>query len=190
MQIFFKLVVALELLNGLDSDENDGEISVSLHASELTDEGKWAENEVNTNEIIVKDVPGSLAVGSEDSFQPEPPRSSSILTTNDRKKAKRHQSFWIGKLLYATIAKMVCECQLSGTFQLFDGLKEGKVPLRIVTKDDCKEAHLWFNDYVNKQNCRIWSEANQQVYVETPLHPEKLTVSCALWAGGILLQKR
>ncbi|GFW37057.1 transposase [Trichonephila clavipes] len=32
------------------------------------------------------------------------------------------------------------------------------------------------------------SEANPQVYVETPLHPEKLTVWCALWAGGILLQ--
>ncbi|GFU97490.1 hypothetical protein TNCV_1913451 [Trichonephila clavipes] len=52
------------------------------------------------------------------------------------------------------------------------------------------EAHFWLNGYVNKQNCRIWSEANQQVYVETPLHPEKLTVWCALWAGGILLQKR
>ncbi|GFX72248.1 hypothetical protein TNCV_4551701 [Trichonephila clavipes] len=51
------------------------------------------------------------------------------------------------------------------------------------------EAHFWLNGYVNKQNCRIWSEANPQVYVETPLHPEKLTVWCALWAGGIL-QKR
>ncbi|GFW61317.1 tc3a_0 protein [Trichonephila clavipes] len=51
------------------------------------------------------------------------------------------------------------------------------------------EAHFWLNGYVNKQNCRIWSEANPQVYVETPLHPEKLTVGCALWAGGIL-QKR
>ncbi|GFV79282.1 hypothetical protein TNCV_71501 [Trichonephila clavipes] len=50
--------------------------------------------------------------------------------------------------------------------------------------------HFWLNGYVNKQNCRIWSEANPQVYVETPLHPEKLTVWCALWAGGILLQKR
>ncbi|GFW08831.1 hypothetical protein TNCV_4300041 [Trichonephila clavipes] len=45
------------------------------------------------------------------------------------------------------------------------------------------EAHFWLNGYVNKQNCRIWSEANPQVYVETPLHPEKLTVWCALWAG-------
>ncbi|GFV74698.1 hypothetical protein TNCV_1178351 [Trichonephila clavipes] len=32
----------------------------------------------------------------------------------------------------------------------------------------------------------IWSEANPQVYVETPLHPEKLTVWCALWAGEII----
>ncbi|GFT66173.1 hypothetical protein TNCV_650221 [Trichonephila clavipes] len=52
------------------------------------------------------------------------------------------------------------------------------------------EAHFWLNGYVNKQNCCIWSEANPQVYVETPLHPEKLTVWCTLWAGGILLQKR
>ncbi|GFW69711.1 nuclease HARBI1 [Trichonephila clavipes] len=34
------------------------------------------------------------------------------------------------------------------------------------------------------------SEANPQVYVETPLHPERLTIWCALWAGGILLQNR
>ncbi|GFW21182.1 hypothetical protein TNCV_1948071 [Trichonephila clavipes] len=52
------------------------------------------------------------------------------------------------------------------------------------------EMHFWLNGYVNKKNCRIWSEANPQVYVETPLHPEKLTVCCALWAGGILLQER
>ncbi|GFW72938.1 DUF4817 domain-containing protein [Trichonephila clavipes] len=48
------------------------------------------------------------------------------------------------------------------------------------------EAHFWLNGYVKKQNCRIWSEANPQVFVETPLHPEKLTVWCALWAGGII----
>ncbi|GFT75534.1 putative transposase [Trichonephila clavipes] len=43
------------------------------------------------------------------------------------------------------------------------------------------EAHFWLNGYVKKQNCRIWSEANPKVYVETPLHPEKLTVWCELW---------
>ncbi|GFX35091.1 transposable element Tc3 transposase [Trichonephila clavipes] len=45
------------------------------------------------------------------------------------------------------------------------------------------KAHFWLNGYVNKPNCRIWSEANPHVYVETPLHPEKLTVWCALWAA-------
>ena len=43
-----------------------------------------------------------------------------------------------------------------------------------------KKAHFWLNGYVNKQNCRIWSDDNPQVYVETPLHPEKLTV----WSGA------
>ncbi|GFW44626.1 hypothetical protein TNCV_4481711 [Trichonephila clavipes] len=52
------------------------------------------------------------------------------------------------------------------------------------------EAHFWLNGYVYNQNCRLSCEANPQMYVETPLHPEKLTVWCALWAGGILLQKR
>ncbi|GFV46019.1 hypothetical protein TNCV_2200291 [Trichonephila clavipes] len=61
---------------------------------------------------------------------------------------------------------------------------------RLCSEKTSDEAHFWLNGYVNKQNCRIWSEANPQVYVETPLHPEKLTVWCALWAGGILLQKR
>ncbi|GFV80978.1 hypothetical protein TNCV_2269621 [Trichonephila clavipes] len=64
------------------------------------------------------------------------------------------------------------------------------IPFKNASERHCDEAHFWLNGYVNKQNCRIWSEANSQVYVETPLHPEKLTVWCALWAGGILLQKR
>ncbi|GFX49962.1 uncharacterized protein TNCV_3882911 [Trichonephila clavipes] len=52
------------------------------------------------------------------------------------------------------------------------------------------EAHFWLNDYVNKQNCRIWNEANPQVYVETPLHPEKLTVWSDLWAGAVVPTRR
>ncbi|GFX76257.1 uncharacterized protein TNCV_4036581 [Trichonephila clavipes] len=49
------------------------------------------------------------------------------------------------------------------------------------------EAHFWLNGYVNKQNCRIWSEANPQVYVETPVHPGKLNVWCALWAINVII---
>ncbi|GFX00796.1 hypothetical protein TNCV_4577631 [Trichonephila clavipes] len=71
--------------------------------------------------------------------------------------------------------------------EIFLGISHGFfrtiTPVVIVQSD---EAHFWLNGYVNKQNCRIWSEANPQVYVETPLHPEKLTVWCALWAGGII----
>ncbi|GFV43100.1 uncharacterized protein TNCV_1409971 [Trichonephila clavipes] len=37
-----------------------------------------------------------------------------------------------------------------------------------------------------RDNSYCHLEANPQVYVETPLHPEKLTVWCALWAGGII----
>ncbi|GFW79601.1 integrase catalytic domain-containing protein [Trichonephila clavipes] len=78
---------------------------------------------------------------------------------------------------------------LFNSIDLYDIIKKIMVDFhkRILFSD---EAHFWLNGYVNKQNCRIWSEANPQVYVETPLHPEILTVWCALWAGGILLQKR
>ncbi|GFX23274.1 hypothetical protein TNCV_4560561 [Trichonephila clavipes] len=78
--------------------------------------------------------------------------------------------------------------RLSELSVLFGGLKALESECRNLC--GCDEAHFWLNGYVNKQNCRIWSEANPQVYVETPLHPEKLTVWCALWAGGILLQKQ
>ncbi|GFV05820.1 uncharacterized protein TNCV_5035591 [Trichonephila clavipes] len=54
---------------------------------------------------------------------------------------------------------------------------------RILCRD---EASFWLNGYVNKQNYHIWSEAIPHVYVETPLHPEKVTVWCALWAGGFI----
>ncbi|GFX03978.1 hypothetical protein TNCV_4678821 [Trichonephila clavipes] len=67
----------------------------------------------------------------------------------------------------------------------FDHVSKLRDPLPVAFAID--EAHFWLNGYVNKQNFRIWSEANPQVYVETPLHPEKLTVWFALWAGGILL---
>ncbi|GFW43622.1 sarcolemmal membrane-associated protein [Trichonephila clavipes] len=72
---------------------------------------------------------------------------------------------------------------------LLEKATEHEKEISSLTKND--EAHFWLNGYINKQNCRIWSEANPQVYVKTPLHPEKLTVwAAALWAGGILLQKR
>ncbi|GFU02286.1 uncharacterized protein TNCV_2921781 [Trichonephila clavipes] len=76
----------------------------------------------------------------------------------------------------------------SPTWRIFSGtrLESRHVGHESITLTTSDEAHFWLNGYVNKQNCRIGSEANPQVYVETPLHPEKLTVWCALWAGGII----
>ena len=48
------------------------------------------------------------------------------------------------------------------------------------------EAHFWLNGYVNKQNCRFWSEAEPEEFQKLPLHPEKVTVWWGLWAGGMI----
>ena len=46
------------------------------------------------------------------------------------------------------------------------------------------EAHFWLNGYVKKQNCRFWSENQPEELEKPPMHPEKVTVWCGLWAGG------
>lgn len=48
------------------------------------------------------------------------------------------------------------------------------------------EAHFWLNGYVNKQNCRIWADEQPEVTHELLMHPEKCTVWCGVWAGGII----
>ena len=42
----------------------------------------------------------------------------------------------------------------------------------------CDGAHFWLNGFVNKQNMRYWSATNQNVLLETPLNPQKVTVWC------------
>lgn len=34
------------------------------------------------------------------------------------------------------------------------------------------EAHFWLSGYVNKQNCRYWSERNPQVFDQASMHPQ------------------
>ena len=46
--------------------------------------------------------------------------------------------------------------------------------------------HFTLGGCVNKQNCCIWSPENLQVIKESPLHPEKVTVCCALWSEGVI----
>ena len=40
--------------------------------------------------------------------------------------------------------------------------------------------------YVSKQNSHIWGFKSPQVIEESPLHPENVTVWCALWAEGVI----
>ena len=48
------------------------------------------------------------------------------------------------------------------------------------------EAHFEIGGYVNKQNCRIWGEENPHVIQERSLHPQRVTVWCGLWSGGVI----
>ncbi|GFW56575.1 DUF4817 domain-containing protein [Trichonephila clavipes] len=76
-------------------------------------------------------------------------------------------------LLYPKTISKVSLNQWRGVWQRFVEWAENEIAVvpdfhkRILFSD---EAHFWLNGYVNKQNCRIW----------------KLTVWCALWAGGII----
>lgn len=47
--------------------------------------------------------------------------------------------------------------------------------IRIFTIKFCSSMRLilWLNDYVNKENCRIWIEENLEFIIETPLYPQK-----------------
>ena len=47
------------------------------------------------------------------------------------------------------------------------------------------EAHFHLNGYVNKQNTRFWATQNPHITVANPLHPERVTVWCALSSVGI-----
>ncbi|GFX50794.1 putative DD41D transposase [Trichonephila clavipes] len=118
---------------------------------------------------------------------PPPPLSKDL---NVYKRSAAYKQLVIGYYAISSPGTQLDVSEKRGERCFCSKLANCFVPRDMCSRASCDEAHFWLNGYVNKQNCRIWSGANPQVYVETPLHPEKLTVWCALWAGGILLQKR
>ena len=48
------------------------------------------------------------------------------------------------------------------------------------------EAHFHLNGYVNKQNYRFWATENPFLAISRPLHPQRVTVWCAMTAEGII----
>jgi len=56
-------------------------------------------------------------------------------------------------------------------------------PKKIIFSD---EAHICLDGYINNQNFRIWGTEKPQLVVDKPLHPEKVTVWCAMTASKII----
>ena len=48
------------------------------------------------------------------------------------------------------------------------------------------EAHFHLGGYINKQNWRIWGSENPKMIIEKPLYPQRVTIWCGFWAGGII----
>lgn len=48
------------------------------------------------------------------------------------------------------------------------------------------EAHFYLNAQVNKKNCRFWGTEKPKIYLEKPLHDQKVTVWAALSASGLI----
>ncbi|CAG9824599.1 unnamed protein product, partial [Phaedon cochleariae] len=42
------------------------------------------------------------------------------------------------------------------------------------------------NGFVNKQNFRIWDEHNPQEVYQLAMHPQRVTVWCGFWSGGVI----
>ena len=41
-------------------------------------------------------------------------------------------------------------------------------------------------NYLNKRNCRIWGTENPKMIIEEPLYPQRVTIWCGFWPGGII----
>ena len=48
------------------------------------------------------------------------------------------------------------------------------------------QSHFDLDEYVNKQNCRIWGTENPHAFIEKPTHQRRVTVWCGFWSRGII----
>ena len=63
-------------------------------------------------------------------------------------------------------------------------IDENKIDINKIHFTD--EAHFDLNGYVNKQNYRHWGTSNPHLAVVRPLHPQRVTVWCAISSAGII----
>ena len=60
---------------------------------------------------------------------------------------------------------------------------EPELHRKIIMSD---EAHFHLGGYINKQNSRIWGSENPKMIIEKSLYPQRVTVWCSFWGGGII----
>ncbi|CAI6366289.1 unnamed protein product [Macrosiphum euphorbiae] len=62
-------------------------------------------------------------------------------------------------------------------------VEDADFAMKIIFSD---EAHFHMSGFVNKQNCRLWGTENPQQIEQRQMHPERVTVWCGFWSGGVI----
>ena len=47
-------------------------------------------------------------------------------------------------------------------------------------------AHFHLDGFVNRQNCKVWDSENSRVISKKEMYPQRVTIWCGFWAGGII----
>ena len=67
--------------------------------------------------------------------------------------------------------------------EMCEMIDQGRIDVNKIIFSD--EAHFWLDGYVNRQNYRFWGSEKPSFVETTPLHPQKLTVFCAISSDAI-----
>jgi len=49
-----------------------------------------------------------------------------------------------------------------------------------------EDDHFYRKIVFSEQNCRIWGSENPHAVLKKPMHPQRVTVWCGMWSGGII----
>jgi hypothetical protein len=104
---------------------------------------------------------------------------SSARTATQLLKLRPYKTTIIHSLQPRDSASMVCFCSW-----FLQSVVEGEIDLQLTLFSD--EAWFHLQGYINTQNNCYWSSQNPHLTHDTPLHPVKIGVWCALSARRIV----
>ena len=70
-------------------------------------------------------------------------------------------------------------------YSALNGLNNAWLKMSIFIEKSSFLTKLIFTS-VNKQNCRIWGSENPHVVMKKSMHPQRETIWCGFWSGGII----